>query len=137
MDVDEAAAALGVVGCLGTLAALAAPYGLIAEPGTGLGVYYAAGPVGAAPVAFLAAVGPVVFLSGTRGHADPPTVAGVASAVGAAMLGATAWWALAVPPEFPLSFPAAWMGWHRWAVLALVAVVAAAAAVYAREALTA
>ena len=135
MDVDEAAAGVGVVGCLAALAALGAPYVLISEPGTGVAVYYGGGPVGAAPVAFLAVLQPIVSLSGTRGRADPQTVAGMALTVGVAMVGATAWWATSVPPAFPLSFPAAWMGWHRWAVTGVVAVVPVAGVVYAREAL--
>jgi hypothetical protein len=133
--VEEAAVTVGVVACLATLAVMGAPYVLISEPGTGLPIYYGAGPLGAGAVAFLAVIQPIVLLSGTRGRADPQTVAGMAVVVGLAMLGIAAWWALAVPPELVLSFPAAWMGWHRWAVVAATAVVAAASAVYARAAL--
>ncbi|MFB6168522.1 MAG: hypothetical protein ABEJ43_06715 [Haloferacaceae archaeon] len=135
MDVERSAATAGVVGCLATLAAMGAPYALIAEPGTGLPIYYGAGPLGASPVAFLAVLQPIVLLSGTRGRADPQTVAGIALVVGLSMLGIAVSWALAVPRGFVLSFPAAWMGWHRWAVVALVALVSAASGTYTRAAL--
>jgi hypothetical protein len=131
----ERAATLGVVACLATLAAMGAPYALIPEPGTGLPIYYGSGPAGAGAVAFLAVLQPVVLLSGTRGRLDAQTAAGMATVVGLAMLGLAALWALAVPTELVLSFPAAWMGWHRWAVVAVVALVPAASAVYARAAL--
>jgi hypothetical protein len=135
MDVERSAATVGVVGCLATLVAMGAPYALIAEPGTGLPIYYGAGPLGAVPVAFLAVIQPIVLLSGTRGRADPQTVAGMALVVGLAMAGIAALWALSVPDELVLSFPAAWMGWHRWAVVAVVAVVPAASAAFTRATL--
>ncbi len=129
------AANTGVLACLAALAAIGAPFVLVSEPGTGLPIYYGAGPLGVGAVAFLAVVQPIVFLAGTRGRADPATAAGVAAAVGLAMLGIGALWALSVPAELVLSFPASWMGWHRWAVVVAVAVVAAASGLYAREAL--
>ena len=135
MDVERSAATVGAVACLATLATMGAPYALIPEPGTGLPLYYGAGPLGAGAVAFLAVLQPIVLLSGTRGRADPRTVAGMALVVGLAMLAIAVSWALAVPQELVLSFPAAWMGWHRWAVVALVAVVPAAAAAFTRATL--
>jgi hypothetical protein len=133
--VGEAAAAVGAGACLAILAAMGAPYVLISEPGTGLPLYYGAGPLGAGAVAFFAVIQPIVFLSGTRGRADPQTVAGMSLVVGLAMLGIAASWALAVPADLVLSFPAAWMAWHRWAVVAVVAVVPAAGAAFAYGAL--
>jgi hypothetical protein len=135
MDVERSAATVGAVACLATLAAMGAPYALISEPGTGLPLYYGAGPLGAGAVAFLAVLQPIVLLSGTRGRADPQTVAGMALVVGLAMFGIAVSWALAVPQELVLSFPAAWMGWHRWAVVALVAVVPAACVAFAHATL--
>jgi hypothetical protein len=135
MDVARSAARVGVVGCLATLVAMGAPYALIAEPGTGLPIYYGAGPLGAGAVAFLAVIQPIIFLSGTRGRADPETVAGMALVVGLAMLGIAVLWALSVPDELVLSFPAAWMGWHRWAVVATTALVPVASGVYTRTTL--
>jgi len=88
---------IGVVACLAALAAMGAPYVLISEPGTGLPIYYGAGPLGAGAVAFLAVIQPIVLLSGTRGRADPATAAGVAVVVGFAMLGIVLAWAFSVP----------------------------------------
>lgn len=122
---------VGVVASLTVLVALAAPYALISEPGTGLGLYYGAGPTGAGAVAFLAALSVVVLLAGTRGSADPGTAAGIALVLGLAALAVTVAWATAVDQGVVFSFPAAWMGWHRWAVVALVAVVPLGAATYA------
>lgn len=135
MERHRVAANAGALACLAVLVAVGAPFALISQPGTGLPIYYGAGPLGAGAVAFLAVVQPIVLLSGTRGRADPVTAAGAAAAVGLAMLAIAALWALSVPAELVLSFPAAWMGWHRWAVLAAVAVVAAVSGLYAREAL--
>jgi hypothetical protein len=132
MNVADVAPRVGVVGCLAVLIALAAPYPLVTDAGTGLSVYYRAGPTGAGVVGFLALLAIVVFLAGARGRTDPPTAAGIAIVVGATMVLLAALWALAVPPEIPFGFPAEWMGWHRWAVVALTAVVPAAGAAYAR-----
>jgi hypothetical protein len=135
MDLDRLLAYAGAGACVALLVVLAAPFTLLEQPGTGLGVYYQSGSVGAAGPAFLALVGIVVFLSGERGSADPVTVAGIAItlAVGIALL--TLWWALAVDPDNVLSFTAAWMGWHRWLVVALSLLVLASAGAYAREVL--
>ena len=136
MDLARLAAYAGVSACVLLLAALAAPFALLEQPGTGLAVYYRSGPVGVGGAAFLAVIGIVVFLSGERGSADPVTVAGivVTLALGLALL--TVWWALSVDPENVLSFTAAWMGWHRWLGVALSLAVLASAGAYAREVLS-
>ena len=46
MDTARVASWVGVGGSVATLVVLAAPYLLISEPGTGLGVYYTSGLVG-------------------------------------------------------------------------------------------
>lgn len=132
MNAEEAAPGVGIVGCLAVLLAMAAPYLLVSDPGTGLPVYYRAGPVGAGVVGFLALLSVVVFLAGRRGRTDPPTAAGIALVVGVAMVLLAVLWALSVPPEIAFGFPAAWMGWHRWAVVALTVVVPVAGGAYAR-----
>lgn len=132
MNVEAVAPRAGIAGCLAVLLALAAPYLLVSDPGTGLSVYYRAGPVGAGVVGFLALLSVVVFLAGGRRRTDPPTAAGIGLVVGTAMVLLALLWALAVPPEIPFGFPEAWMGWHRWAVVALTAVVPVVAAAYAR-----
>lgn len=126
---------VGVVACVAVVLALAAPYVLISQPGTGLAVYYASGPLGAFGVAFLALLEVVVFLSGERGSADPTTAAGIALAVGLGAVVLALVWALTVDPENVMSFPAAWMGWHRWLVLALTGVVVVSAGAYTQEVL--
>jgi hypothetical protein len=135
MDPEEVAPLVGAAGCVAVLLAMAAPYVLIEETGTGLPQYYGAGAVGGGVVAFLALLAIVALLAGARGRTDPPTAAGIALVVGAAMVLLALGWALAVPPDFVFSFPAAWMGWHRWAVVALTATVPAAAGAYARAVL--
>ncbi|MFB6282267.1 MAG: hypothetical protein ABEH40_09630 [Haloferacaceae archaeon] len=135
MDATEAAPGAGVAGCLAVLLAMAAPYLLVTDTGTGLAVYYRAGPVGAGLVGFLAVLSVVAFLAGVRGRTDPPTAAGVALVLGLAMVPLALLWALSVPPEIVLGFPAAWMGWHRWAVVGLTAVIPAAGGAYVRAVL--
>lgn len=137
MDLADAAPTAGIAGCLATLLALAAPYVLISEPGTGLSVYYASGPVGAGGVGFLAVLLVVVFLSGKRGRTAPDTVAGVALVASLGLLALALLWALAVDPDNVLSFPAdaEWMTSHRWVVLGFAAVVPLSAAAYARAVL--
>lgn len=115
------------------VAALAAPTVLLTDTGTGLGLYYSAGPFGVGVVGFLAVLLVIVFLSGAQERTDPATVAGVALVGTGALVAFTAVWASAVDPENVLSFPAAWMGWHRWATLAVTLVAFLAAGVYARE----
>lgn len=133
----KAAAGVGLAGCVAVLIALAAPYVLVPDSDSALGVYYGAGVAGAGAVGFLALVGVVVLLAGIRGRTDPPTAAGIAVVVGAATVVLAVAWALAVPRELVLSFPAEWMGWHRWAVAAVALVVPLGSVAYAREALRA
>ncbi|MFW5918418.1 MAG: DUF7548 family protein, partial [Haloferacaceae archaeon] len=102
---------------------------------TGLSIYYQSGPVGAVGVAFLSAIGVVVFLSGERGSADRTTVAGIALTMAAGLVLLALWWALSVDSENVLSFTAAWMGWHRWLAVALSVLVLASAGAYARAVL--
>lgn len=131
----QVAPVAGVGACLVLLVAAAAPYALIDDAGTGLGVYYRAGPTGAGVVVFLAALQVIVFAAGARGSADPATAAGIAVVVGAAMVGFGVLWALSVPTDVVLGFPAPWMGWHRHALVALAGVVAGASVGYARTVL--
>jgi hypothetical protein len=126
---------VGVAACIAAVLSVLAPYVLISEPGTGLAIYYGAGPVGGFGVAVLSLLGVVAFLSGERGSADPATAAGVSLAIGVATFGVALVWAFSVDTANVLSFPTQWMEWHRWLVLALSAVVAGAGGVYAREVL--
>jgi hypothetical protein len=135
MEVEDVAPLVGSVACLAVVAALVAPFVLLPDPGTELGLYYAFGPVGGTAVGFLAPIGVVVFLAGRRGRTDPVTAAGLTLVLGLGMLALAASWAFAVDPELVFSFPAAWMGYHRWVVLGLTALVPVSAGAYSRAVL--
>lgn len=111
----------------------AAPYLLVSGQGQLLAGYYGAGPLGVAGAIFLAVLGVVIFLSGVRGQADPTLVAGIMLAVGLAIFGLTAVWALAIPSTVIYSFPAeyGWLEYHPWASLLASGLIAGSAAGYA------
>lgn len=135
MDVEDVAPLVGSVACGAVVAALVAPFVLIPDTGTELGLYYAAGPAGGTALGFLAPIAVVVFLAGRRGRTDPVTAAGLTLVLGLGMLGLAASWALAVDPELVFNFSAAWMGYHRWVVVGVTALVPLSAGVYARAVL--
>ena len=136
MNAERVAAAVGVAACLALVAVLLAPFFLISDPGTGLGIYYAAGPVGGgASVGFLALLCVVALLAGARGRTDAETAAGIALVVAVGVLATALLWAVAVEQEVVFSFPAAWMGWHRWLAVVIAAVPPVAAGAYARSVL--
>lgn len=134
MELEDAAPTAGVVACIALLLALGIPYLAISGTGKNLGAYYASGPVGGIGIAFLSLLTIVVFLSGTRGSADPDVVAGIAVVLGVAILAFALVWATAIDSTVLFSFPAsaAWIVYHRWVVVALAAAVPASAAAYAR-----
>lgn len=134
MRLDRVAPLVGVVACVALLLVLGAPYALISDSDAGVTAYYAAGPVGAWGLAFLALVSVIVFLAGRRGRTDPALAAGISLAVGLVMLALAAWWAASVDSNLVFSFPpgAAWISNHRWAVVAVAALVPASAGAYAR-----
>jgi hypothetical protein len=136
MNADRVAPAAGVAGCVAVLLTLFAPFVLISDPGTGLGIYYAAGPVGGGgSVGFLSLLTVVALLAGLRDRTDPETAAGIALVVALGVFVTAVLWALSVDQEVVFSFPAAWMGWHRWLVVAVAAVPSVASALYARSVL--
>lgn len=135
MDTTDAAPTAGIVVCLLVLGLLAAPYLLLSEPGTGLGVYYSGGPLGVGAVAFLAVLLVVVFLSGRQRRTPPDTVAGIALVGGVAVLLFALLWAVSVDTDNVYSFTAQWMAYHRWVVVAASGLLPATAAVYARAVL--
>ncbi|MFB6108402.1 MAG: hypothetical protein ABEJ82_06125 [Haloplanus sp.] len=132
MRTERVAPAVGVVGCLAVLLTMAVPYVVAPGWGSELGQYYAAGPLGAAGVAFLALVCVVVFLAGARGRTDAVTAAGIALVVGVGTLLVALSWALSVSLSTLYGFPFSWLPDHRWVVVAETAVVVLAAAGYAR-----
>ena len=133
MNLADSAPVAGVAACLALLSVLAAPFVLIADAGTGLGVYYASGTVGAAGVAFLAILLVVVFLSGRQERRPASTVAGVALVAGLGLLALALAWALAVDVQNLYSFPqsATWILWHRWLVVGVAALVPLSAGAFA------
>ena len=134
MNLADSAPVAGVVACLALLAVLAAPSVLITDAGTGLGVYYASGTVGAAGVAFLAVLLVVVFLSGRQERRPASTVAGVALVAGVGLFALAVAWALAVDVQNLYSFPqsATWILWHRWLVVVVAALVPLSAGAFAK-----
>jgi hypothetical protein len=135
MDTTDVAPTVGILACLALLLALAAPYLLLAEPGTGLDVYYSDGPLGIGAVAFLAVLLVIVFLSGKQERTAPDTVAGIALVGGLATLGFALLWALSVDQDNVFSFAASWMGYHRWIVVCVAALLPVTATAYARAVL--
>ncbi|MFC7098733.1 DUF7548 family protein [Halobaculum marinum] len=137
MDLADAAPTAGVLACVALLLVLAAPFVLIADPGTGLAVYYASGALGVAGVGFLAALLVIVFLSAKQERRAADTVAGVALVASVGLLALALAWALAVDVQNLYSFPASasWIVWHRWLVVGVSAVVPLSAAAYARAVL--
>lgn len=135
MDAARSLSSLGAAACLAVALVLVVPALVVEAPEHLVRDYYTAGPTGAAGVGFFAAVGVVVFLSGERGRADPPLVAGLASVLGVALVVLAGIWALSLPDTLVFSFPAEydWIQYHRYVVLALSLVVLAAAGGYARE----
>ena len=134
MDLKAVAPTVGVGACVALLVALGVPYVAITDAGGTLGAYYASGPVGSGGIAFMALLTIVVFLSGTRGTAEPDLVAGITVVLGIATLALAVVWAISIDPTVLFSFPpsAAWIANHRWVVVAVAALVPASAAAYAR-----
>lgn len=134
MDLEDVAPTVGVLACVVLLVTLGLPYVLISEGGATLGDYYASGPVGAGGIAFLAVLTVVVFLSGTRGTADPDVVAGITLVLGIVILALAVLWATAVDETLLFNLPAsaAWITSHRWAVVGIAAAVPVSAVGYAR-----
>jgi hypothetical protein len=135
MEAEDVAPLVGSAACVACVAALVAPFVLVPNAGSELGLYYAFGPVGGTAPGFLAPIAVVVFLAGRRGRTDPVTAAGLTLVLGLAMLAIVASWAFAVDPELVFNFPVAWMGYHRWVVVAVTTAIPASAGVYARAVL--
>jgi len=135
MRTEQAAPALGILGCLAVVVTLALPYLVSTGWGSQLGRYYAAGPLGVGAVLFLALVGVVVFLAGARGRTDASTAAGISLALGVVALLVALLWAMSVSLQPLFGFPASWITDHRWYVVAVTTIIPVAAALYARAVL--
>ena len=135
MRTEQAAPALGILGCLAVVVTLALPYLVSTGWGSQLGRYYAAGPLGVGAVFFFALVGIVVFLAGARGRTDASTAAGISLALGVVALLVALLWAMSVSLQPLFGFPASWITDHRWYVVAVTSIIPVAAALYARAVL--
>jgi hypothetical protein len=131
MRTEQAAPALGILGCLAVVATLALPFVLYPDWGSALAQYYTSGPLGVGAVLAFALVGVVVFLAGARGRTDPMIAAGIALPLGVVALAVALSWALAAPLDPLFGFPASWITDFRWLVVAATALTAAAGALYA------
>jgi hypothetical protein len=133
MDLDRLLPYLGAGSCLVFVALLVVPYGIIEGQTELLGAYYNSGPLGVGGALFLAVLGVVIFLSGVRGQADPTLVAGIMLAVGVAIFGVSALWALTMESTIIFGFPAeySWLEYHPWASLAVSGLIAGIAGGYA------
>jgi len=138
MNVRSVAPAAGAVACVLVVAVVALPW-LVVEGQAGLvSAYYAAGPVGAGGVGFLALIGVVAFASAEGGNFDPVTMAGGLVVLSAAVfLFAVSWW-LALPDALVFSFGAeySWIERHPPAVVGLSVVPLLVAGGYARALLS-
>ncbi|AUX09733.1 hypothetical protein AArcSl_2108 [Halalkaliarchaeum desulfuricum] len=135
MDTARTLSTLGALACLLVILVLGVPALVIEAPDHLLTDYYTAGPTGAVGIGFFAAIGVVVFLSGERGRADPPLVAGLSVVLGVALVALAGVWHLSLDETLVYSFPAEydWIQHHGAVVLALTVLVLGAAAGYARE----
>ena len=132
---ETAAPTVGVVASLSVLAAVVAPYFLVAA--TAAAVYYHTPTF--VPVhlvlGLFASVAVIVFAAGRNGRTDPPTAAGAAVVLGGFMALLCLWWAIAVGSIVGSLTENATFDYHRWVLLATTLAVAASAGWYAREVL--
>lgn len=135
MDTARAFSYLGAVSCLLVVVALAAPALVVEGFERLLRDYYTAGPTGALGIGFFAAIGGAVFLSGERGRADPPLVAGLTVVIGIALVALSGAWILSMEETLVFSFPAEydWIQYHRFVVLGFSVLALVAGGGYARE----
>jgi hypothetical protein len=135
MRTEQAAPALGVVGCVATVVALVLPYLRYPSWGTELWAYYTAGVLGLAAAFYLVPVCLVALLAGVRGRADPTTAAGIALTLAVVTLVVVGSWGVSAPLEPLYGFPASWIDDHRWVVLGTTALVVVGSGLYARSVL--
>lgn len=133
MDGERAAASAGVLACLLTAGAVAAPYFLLPPELAGAVTdYYANGLVTPFAPGLLGLIGAIVFASGRERRADPDLVAGITLAIGVFSFVVALEWALSFRPDLVASTEALeFMSTHRWSVPAGTLLEALAALWYA------
>jgi hypothetical protein len=124
MDGDRLAPLVGILGCLGVIAALLYPY--LAVDGA-VGAYYSFGAVNPLVAGVLALVGIIVLAAGREGRTDPSLAAGAALVIGVFMFALTLTWAMTAPLDAVRITPV-----HRWTVAGPTALVVAGSLWYAR-----
>ena len=126
MESVRVAPLVGIVGCLAVLAALLAPYLLVAG---GVGTYYGSGVVNPLAAGLLALVTIIVLAAGREGRADPGLAAGAGLVFGLFIFLIALGWGMTARVDV-VALPE----WHRW-VTAGVAVVTPLSAVWYTRAL--
>lgn len=124
MEQARLAPLVGIVGCLGTVAALVYPY--LAADGS-VATYYGSGVVNPLVAGLLAAVTVIVFAAGREDRTDPDFSAGAGLVFGAFATVIVLLWALTVRVD-ALEIT----NLHRWVAVVVAATVPAAGAWYAR-----
>jgi hypothetical protein len=132
MNQLRVAPTVGIVGCVGYLLALAAPY-LIVETTSAVGAYYSSGALTPAAPAVFALVGIIVFAAGREGRTDPMLAAAAGLVLGLFILGLSLLWATTVPESLVLGLTESTViEYHRWAVAAVAAPIPVAGAWFAK-----
>jgi hypothetical protein len=133
MDEEWTAATLGIVACVVTAGAVAAPYLLLpADQLDGLGAYYALGVVSPLAPGLLGVLLAVVFAAGREDRSDPDLVAGITLTIALFSLAVALQWALAFRPDIVASRATLeFLSDHRWSVPAAALLEAVAALWYA------
>lgn len=125
MDALRVAPALGIVGCLGALGTLVAPYLFVDN--AGLGAYYGSGAIHPFVAGVFALVALIALAAGREGRTDPGVAAGAGLALGAFVVGIALAWGLTVRID-----AAAVPEYHRWVLVGVAALVPAGSAWFAR-----
>lgn len=117
MDDLRLAPAVGIVGCVLYLLALAAPYTLI-ETASAVGAYYSSGALSPLLPGVLALVCIIVLAAGREGRSDPSIAAGVSIGMGVFIVVLSAVWAVTVPSSLVLGLTESTLiEHHRWVVV--------------------
>jgi hypothetical protein len=124
MDSVRVAPLVGIVGCLGVLAALLYPY--LAADGA-VGLYYGAGVVSPLVAGMLALVTIIVLAAGREDRTDPEVAAGAGLVFGLFIVGLSLAWGLTTRVDV-LTISEL----HRWSLPAVALLVPIASVWYAR-----
>jgi hypothetical protein len=124
MDGDRLAPLVGILGCLGVIAALLYPY--VAVDGA-VGAYYSFGALNPLVAGVLGLVGVIIFAAGREGRTDPSLAAGAGLVLGVFMLVVTLAWAVTAPLDAVRITPV-----HRWTVAVPALLVVVGSLWYAR-----